>query len=917
MTAVAQTYPNYLGGLNEQPDEVKKAGQLVDAVNVIPDATFGLQRREGYELINWTDPALNKVLSNRSLTADPDGTWFEIDYVNPINADYLYFGCVSKNGQIAIFNQDGQKQEIRYADEAVIPHKNYEYKDGKLEVTDDNGDSLQTINTVADSPNSYFRNNPENPLKYCISKSHAIFANPLIVPTLASAIEPTPEQSSTYYSFINLKVVDVENYDYKFRRFYSDDITEEYSYIREISLDSVEDLGDGYDEDLSLPLQVHGPFRFDIGHNADESDAFENAVVEVTFRGQIVQFQSQDSGKYRNEARYSWSVRVIDSGKGFKTGTVTEILVAPPSDEIADLPDLLLTFSIDKVTKVRATKNELVVPDDLSANDSAEDILLELAAQFKESGIDKVLVVGSGLYLEDTEPFSVSTSEIAVADVMNSEKFDQDIVPLVRVNTVAELPIQCYAGFLVEVTNSFDNKNNYYLSFNADAIPDVDLSSPLLSKSDGYWEEVAKPYEQVKPNSSTLPHMITMARQDEKTSFVFVVSPMTYESRTAGTAKDNPSFFVDEAQITEINYYKNRLFFMTSAGTAVSSIAGEINNLFISTAIEISPTDPIDLIANSNKKVPIYGSAIVNNAMVLFGDSEQYSLSTNDSLLTTETASLTKVSNFTFDPVSNPIYLGTNLGFVSKGVKKFYEMTNIYDRGPVDINERSQQVQGLIAKGYNMPVASREQSQSIIYKKHNGVGFNDMVIYKFRQESSQESSQTSWVRWTTPDPICYISLPEDKMFIVTHSPENGFRLLKLDPKAAPKYLDGYNESYEGVPYETRIEFPTIYPRGESSSDYTSNVTVHRIKMSTADIGTYNMTINRLGYDPYDLLVEQKPADEYEANTDPIYPEHIETIPIYTRNKNLNLVMSTSYDAPLTLRSMTWEGDWNPPYYKRV
>ena len=32
MTAVAQTYPNYLGGLNEQPDEVKKPGQLVEGI---------------------------------------------------------------------------------------------------------------------------------------------------------------------------------------------------------------------------------------------------------------------------------------------------------------------------------------------------------------------------------------------------------------------------------------------------------------------------------------------------------------------------------------------------------------------------------------------------------------------------------------------------------------------------------------------------------------------------------------------------------------------------------------------------------------------------------------------------------------------------------------------------------------------
>ena len=52
MTAVSQSYPNYLGGLNEQPDELKKPGQLVEALNVIPDPTIGLSRRPGFELVN-------------------------------------------------------------------------------------------------------------------------------------------------------------------------------------------------------------------------------------------------------------------------------------------------------------------------------------------------------------------------------------------------------------------------------------------------------------------------------------------------------------------------------------------------------------------------------------------------------------------------------------------------------------------------------------------------------------------------------------------------------------------------------------------------------------------------------------------------------------------------------------------------
>ena len=80
---------------------------------------------------------------------------------------------------------------------------------------------------------------------------------------------------------------------------------------------------------------------------------------------------------------------------------------------------------------------------------------------------------------------------------------------------------------------------------------------------------------------------------------------------------------------------------------------------------------------------------------------------------------------------------------------------------------------------------------------------------------------------------------------------------------------------------------------------------------------YKRQIDRKGYDPYELLIEQTPADEYRSNFPTLYGERIETVPVYTRNKNLTLTLSTDYDAPLTLQSMTWEGDWNRPYYKSV
>ena len=908
MTAVSQSYPNYLGGLNEQPDELKKPGQLSEAVNVIPDPVIGLTRRPGFKLVDWKQ-ADGTALA--SLDADPDGTWFEVELSNQINQDYIYYGCVKKNGSITIFNQDGEVQAVRYTNESIIPHKNYLYNSGLLEVSDDNGDLLQSITANTYNSNGYFRNEPDRPLKYCVSKQNIIFANPNEAPTLARGVEATAGDTNKYYSFINLKLIDTENYGYTFRRFYDDSTQVTYTSIQDINLVSVEDLGDEYDEDLTLPLQTDGPWRFTL----EESSATEEAIVEVTFLGQVVQKQSSDSGNYRNEAEYTYSVKIIDPGKGYSAGTsYTETL------SMTGKPNLTLKFKIDKTISVTGVANDLIVPDDLANNDSAEEILLELGDKFLDAGIDKVLIVGSGLYLENSLPFSVSTPEIAVADVINSQKLEDkgDIVPIARVNSVAELPTSCYAGFVVQVINSFENENDFYMVYRSESQPlDGDPTTVVLTKSDGYWEEIAKPFEQYNPNAGTLPHMITIARESDQDRFAFIVSPMQYEPRTAGTAKDNPSMFSSLSRITDINYYKNRLFFFTSNGSVISSRAGEINNLFLNTAVTTSLIDPIDLDANSNQRVPIYGSSVVNNAMVLFGESEQYSITTNDSLFTTETVNITKIANYTFDPVSRPIFVGTNIGFISSNMSRFYEMTNIYDRGPVDINERSQPIQTQFGNGFNMPVASREQSMIIVYKKYGFTNSPEMYLYRFKQENSQESSQTAWVKWVVDEPICFVSLPQDKMFTVVYG-DNGYKFYKMDTSTLDEtFLDGYNDTTEGVPFETKITFPTIYPRGNNVSDITGNLTIHRIKMSTGAVGTYDLNIERKGYDDYKLLVEQTPSDEYKSNSPPRRGEHIETVPIYTKNHNLNISVSTSYDAPLTLNSMTWEGAYNRPYYKRV
>ena len=941
MTAVSQSYPNYLGGLNEQPDELKKPGQLVEALNVVPDPVYGLTRRPGFQMI----------ASNMGI--DPRGTWFEVELTNQVNDDSIYFGCIDRDGKVNIFNQDGVMQVVRYTDEPVQPHKSYEFNKNtnKLTVIDDNRDKLSEHDTDL-SRLGYFKHDQDTPLKFCVSKDNIIFTNPVTVPRLAAAKIPgelangtnhtSKENDTNYYSFINLKVVDIENYDYTFRRFYADDRIKSYTYITDIDLTKVDDIDADYDKDIFLPLQTEGPFRFTIG--GQDPDIEEPAIVEVEFKGQVVQLKSDDGDGFRNEARYTRDVRLISAGKGFKRGQIyREKLDGVGEWDGTPNPDLTLTFKIADVRRVTATRNDHIVPN-IPSGSTAEEILDILREEFSNVGIDKVVIVGTGLYLENSSEFSISTSELAVADIMNSQwERDDDAIPIVRVNTVGDLPVECYSGFIVQVSNSFDNEEDYYLEYVAESNSVQEGEDLDLTKSDGYWEEIAKPFEQYKPVSNTLPHMITIAKESGNTEFAFIVSPIDYEPRTAGTSKDNPSMFVDASPISDVNYYKNRLFFLTRIGTVITSRAAEINNLFLNTAISASVIDPVDVIANSNKRVPIHGSIVVNNAMVLFGDTEQYSVNTTNDIFSSDTVNVTKISNYTFDSTSHPTFLGTNLCFVSKGLTRMYEMTNIYDRGPVDVNERSQQIQGQFGRGFNMPVSSREQSMVVVYKRyrsHQNVDrSSDMYMYRYRQESSQETSQSAWVKWQVPHPVAYVSMPEDKMyvFVVEVTPNstdnNKVHMYRMDSSTlsglpaddssidnVPVFLDGYTYGPDGnvvggEDYATRITFPTIYTRGQDSMDINANLTIHRIKLSTSAIGNYNLEIKRKGYDDYNLLIEQTPADEYSSNYPTLYGEKIDTIPIYTRNKYLTLTMSSTYNKPMTLRSMTWEGDYNRPFYK--
>ena len=125
----------------------------------------------------------------------------------------------------------------------------------------------------------------------------------------------------------------------------------------------------------------------------------------------------------------------------------------------------------------------------------------------------------------------------------------------------------------------------------------------------------------------------------------------------------------------------------------------------------------------------------------------------------------------------------------------------------------------------------------------------------------------------------------------------------------------------GYIYPYEVKLPTFYPtrqQGNSSrADVNSSLVLHRIKFHFGKIGLYETTLERVGKNDYTEVYESTTMNSYNASAAPYLEEFIQTVPVYEKNTNVDVILRSSHPAPATLRSVSWEGDYSPKYYKRV
>jgi hypothetical protein len=121
----------------------------------------------------------------------------------------------------------------------------------------------------------------------------------------------------------------------------------------------------------------------------------------------------------------------------------------------------------------------------------------------------------------------------------------------------------------------------------------------------------------------------------------------------------------------------------------------------------------------------------------------------------------------------------------------------------------------------------------------------------------------------------------------------------------------------GFTYPMDIEIPKTYYRNGANVDYTASLTISRMKFAMGKTGAVSFEVRPRGASDFKEVGEVDISNWYLLDSAPIDDERFFTVPVHQRNDNFDVRISSDSPYPVSLLSMSWEGQYSPRYYRRT
>ena len=540
--------------------------------------------------------------------------------------------------------------------------------------------------------------------------------------------------------------------------------------------------------------------------DSDSADGYRQCnglSFEINVTGQSVQ-KNPDRPQQGYQCEYRVDVKLMNGGTGWLKGD--SITVKSNGEDYR--------ITIDEIS-TRVAKNLLFAVDAQTpaSGDTAikaVDILDGLKTSIETDGAAYGMtaeIIGNGIYVTSTGPFQVDYFDSRLFKIVTDEASD-----------VTQLPRQCKAGYIVKITNSTADEDDYYLQFIGQTFSDFNTSTTDVGMDGaGVWKETYQPGIATNFNYLTMPHQITRITQTEEVTiegvvdengdpitesvenYYFIVRPIAWADREVGDDLTNPvpSFVSDRKWktrrkgkdlavpiadgfeqrrfITATYYYRNRLVFLSGTNVVLSQPIDDTQNeqysFWARTALTVSDDDVIDVTVLNKEPATLYHGLPVNAGFVLFTPSSQHLLTTDNDVLSARTIKINKISSYSNKKGVSPFSMGATIGFINEsGVNsRMYEMTNIQRQGEVEVLEISKPISSKIPNGIDQLTESKESTLVIMGKRFD----RELWVYRYFN-NGEKRIQSAWVRWELTGDLIYHTIVDDVYYAVLRNYfENG------------------------------------------------------------------------------------------------------------------------------------------------
>ena len=957
MAGVTQTIPQYSLGISEQPDNLKFPGQVTDVVNAIPDVTKGLFKRPGSKRIG-TD-ALSSVQSG--------GSWFH--YFRD-ETEGSYIGQIAADGQVRVWRcTDGQLMTTAYGTGGQTAITNY--------LATSTPENIQTL-TINDT--TFVTNRDTTNANTLIGTTGTTDATPDPHFALVELLRTENGRQyglniydasatgnlTTVKRATKIKITD-NSYDEGDGSGHCPGIgTEVYAATAAGSYAST--TGIVHVKNSSGTTLTTGKTNLTF------------RVTALGQQGVSPNYSASNNGPGGQNYRCSYNIEsvLLHGGEGWDVGDVVRVHPAHASTASASDGQAYIDVTVTEIetVQVKATLSSngdgllrpAPTPFDADTAVTADTILGGLLSALP-SGVTGT-IIGTGLYLSSTSEFNVEVVEEDLMRVMQSS-----------VNDVTKLPNQCKHGYIVKVANSrMADEDDYYLRFDGENNRDgngswSECAKPGIAKSLTNMPVVIQRTATTTFTVKQFTYQDRLVGDDVTNPLPTFVGQrinkvLFFRNRLALLSGENvitsrpgtlgtPDFFVESAltvsasdpiDISAASMFPSELFDGIEINTGLLVFSTNQQFLLSSDDTVLNPdTAKLRSVAtfNYNKNI----------APISLGTTVAYVDNSNKFSRFNEMANVAREGEPNVVEVSKivPTLLPKNIDL----------LTNSRENSIVLLGKTGSDI--VFGYKYLNVADKRQQAAWFRWKLNNPLVYHFIIDDEYFFLDSDYYLQSIKLIQSDNDPSTSIDNVDFLLHVDNHTTVSGgnfdsttnlttfsgvswlntvtspnHELVVIDEGGTPAPTDDQgrygkctvNGTSFTVPgnwqgdtltigylYPYQVKFPTFYPTKASgektAADVNSSLVLHRLKLHFGKVGLYQTTLERVGKPNYTEVYESPIMDIYTASRAPYLEEHIQTVPVYERNTNVEVTLESSHPAPATLRALSWEGDYSPRFYQRV